>query len=67
VLQELRDAQARAPPKTRVALENKVRAATRAYDAESKRASAALQEAEAKEAAASMAQAGNPALDGGVE
>lgn len=67
VLQELRDAQARAPPKTRVALENKVRAATRAYDAESKRASAALQEAEAKEAAASMAQAGNPALDGGEE
>jgi hypothetical protein len=67
VLQELLDAQALAPPKSRMALGIKVGVATRAYDAASKLASAALQEAEAKEAAASMAQAGNPELDGGEE
>lgn len=66
-LQELRDAQDKAPPKTRTALGVKVRVATRDYEAASKLASAALQEAEAKEAAASMAQAGNPELDGGEE
>ena len=66
-LQVLLDARARAPTKTRTALDVKVRIAKRAYDAASKLASAALQEAEAKEAAASMAPAGNPELDGGEE
>lgn len=66
-LQELLDARAWAPPKSRMALDNKVGVAKRAYDAASKLASAALQEAEAKEAAAIVAQAGNPELDGGEE
>ena len=66
-LQELLDARAWAPPKSRTALDNKVGVAKRAYDAASKLASAALQEAEAKEAAAIVAQAGNPELDGGEE